>query len=158
MSVYIQVPKGLTTEGLLGKRYMARFLDMIVLAVVFGVPLAVVTEGAFVIGFPVLWITYNAALETSAWQATVGKRMMGIRVYSAEGGRITAFQSIRRTVFKDAPFFLFAMLPGTQLLAWLWLAAHLVVMHRSPVYQAIHDRLAGTWVAAPEETTQLRLS
>jgi hypothetical protein len=33
-----------------------------------------------------------------------------------------------------------------------------VVMYRSPVYQAIHDRVAGTLVAAPEETTQLRLA
>jgi hypothetical protein len=43
-------------------------------------------------------------------------------------------------------------------LTLIWLGAHLVVMHRSPVYQAIHDRFAQTWVAAPEETMQLRLA
>lgn len=44
------------------------------------------------------------------------------------------------------------------LLVPVWLAAHVVVMHRSPVYQAIHDRAARTWVAAPEEGTQLRIA
>ena len=41
------------------------------------------------------------------------------------------------------------------MLAAIWLGAHLVVMRRSPVDQAIHDRVAQTWVAAPEETTRL---
>ena len=47
--------------------------------------------------------------------------------------------------------------PAGGWLALLWLAAHLVVIHHSPVNQAIHDRAAATWVAAPEGTTQLRL-
>jgi hypothetical protein len=42
--------------------------------------------------------------------------------------------------------------------ALIRLGAHLVALRRSPVYQAIHDRAAHTWVAAPEGTTQLHLS
>jgi hypothetical protein len=51
-----------------------------------------------------------------------------------------------------------AFFPGGGLLDLIWLGAQLIAMHRSPVYQAIHDRFAQTWVAAPEETTQLRLA
>jgi hypothetical protein len=40
----------------------------------------------------------------------------------------------------------------------IWRGAHLVVLHRSPVYQAIHDRAAHTWVAARQGTTQLHLT
>jgi len=158
MSAEIHVPKGLTSDGLLGKRYMARFLDSLILIMLFGGFTALAPNTALVIGLPILWLSYGAALETSAWQATLGKRIMGLRVYASDGGRISAVQSIRRALFKEAPFLAFALFPGAQLLAYLWLAAHLVVLHRSPVSQAIHDRLAWTWVAAPESTIQLRLS
>jgi hypothetical protein len=67
-------------------------------------------------------------------------------------------QAAGRNLVKDGPFLVLAFVPRGQLISLLWLAAHLVVIHRSPVNQAIHDRTAGSWVAAPEETTQLRLS
>jgi hypothetical protein len=53
---------------------------------------------------------------------------------------------------------LLGSIPSGQLLSVVWLVAHLVVMHRSPVNQAIHDRAAHSWVAAPEKTTQLHLA
>ena len=83
---------------------------------------------------------------------------MGLRVYNSQAARIAPPQSVGRNLVKDGPFLVLGFVPAGQLIALLWLGAHLVVIHRSPVNQAIHDRAAGTWVAAPEETTQLHLA
>jgi uncharacterized RDD family membrane protein YckC len=83
---------------------------------------------------------------------------MGIRVYDARDQRPDFFQAARRNLIKDGPFLMFSFLPLRNILNLLWLVAHLVVLHRSPVYQAIHDRAAATWVAAPETTIQLHLT
>ena len=106
----------------------------------------------------IVWIAYGAVFESSTWQATVGKRVMGIRVYGEQGHRLTLLRAAARNLLKEGPFIALAFFPGGGLLDLIWLGAQLIVMHRSPVYQAIHDRLAQTWVAAPEETTQLRLA
>ena len=83
---------------------------------------------------------------------------MGLRVYNLQGGRISILQGAGRIAVKDGPFFLFGLVPAGQLLSIVWLGAHLFVIHRSAVNQAIHDRAAKTWVAAPEETIQLHLT
>lgn len=168
---WIQVPAGLTTEGLLGRRYLALLIDE-ALAALFvsaaaglagtgGLPVdsdgsAIGLFGSFL--FLILWIGYGTALESSAWQATLGKRWMRLRVYDAQGGRLTPLQAAGRNLIKDGPFFVFQFFPGGSFLSMIWLGAHLLVLHRSPVYQAIHDRIAHTWVAAPEATTQLHLT
>lgn len=91
-------------------------------------------------------------------QATLGKRLMGLRVYDSDGGRLGLVQAAKRNLVKDGPFLVLGLFPGGQLIGLALLVVHLVVLHRSPVYQAIHDRVAGTWVAAPEETTQLHIA
>jgi uncharacterized RDD family membrane protein YckC len=106
----------------------------------------------------ILWIGYFAALESSPWQAILGKRFMGLRVYDSQAGRLTPFQAAGRNLVKGGHFILLTLVPGGRILSLLWLGAHLVVLHRSPVYRAIHDRAAHTWVAAPEGTTRLHLS
>lgn len=168
MPAEIQVPTGLTTDGLLGRRYLARFIDSIAIVVLIGILVlvfSVVVTGAGRVSnsvvLPVLlvvWIGYGAVLESSKGQATIGKRLMGLRVYNAHGGRLAFTQAAGRNLLKDGPFLVFGAIPGSQLLTLVWLVAHLVVMHRSPVYQAIHDRAAQTWVAGPEETTQLHIA
>ena len=112
-----------------------------------------------VVGFMVFvcWIAYCTVLESSRAQATIGRRLIGLRVYNAQGSRLTLTQAAGRNLVKDGPFIELGFIPNGQLLALAWLAVHLVVMHRSAVYQAIHDRAAHTWVTAPEETTQLRI-
>lgn len=162
----LHVPDGLTTEGLLGRRYMARIIDSIVaLSLVFGFSFALAAAvGPQLLGVPatvvalILYIPYGAILESAPWQATLGKRVMGLRVYNSQGGRIGLLQAGGRNLLKDGPFFAFNLLPFGQVFSLLWLVAHLVVMHRSPVYQAIHDRALHTWVAAPEAVTQLRIA
>jgi uncharacterized RDD family membrane protein YckC len=83
---------------------------------------------------------------------------MGLRVYSSVGGRPTFLQAAGRNLVKDGPFIVLAFIPGVNLLALAWTGVHLIVMHRSSVYQVIHDRALRTWVAAPEVTTQLHLA
>lgn len=168
-STYIQIPRGLTTDGLLGKRYLARSIDSVIMLV--ATFLVFFAEGAIfgpvqglellllsVMTLPPIWIGYSAALESSPWQATIGKKVMGLRVYSADGGRLSPAQAAGRALVKDGPFLVLGVLPMGRLLGFLWLVAHMVVIHQSQVNQAIHDRVAGTWVAAPEDTTRLRLS
>lgn len=163
----IDLPAGLTTNGLLGKRYMARFIDSFILSLTFigllALAGAIKANGASEILFQIgigliLWAGYGAAYESSAWQATLGKRLMGLRVYNTRGERLAPVHAAGRNLVKEGPFIVLAFLPGGNLLAVIWLGAHLAVMYRSPVYQAIHDRVARTLVAAPEETTQLGLA
>lgn len=161
----IQVPAGLTTEGLLGKRYMARFIDSVILSILLVLSVAVVGTGRaerpsiLLLGILlVLWVTYGTLLESSARQATLGKMAMGLRVYDARGARLTAGQAALRNLVKDGPFLLLGAVPGGNLLAFALLIAHIVVIQRSDVNQAIHDRLAHTWVSAPEGTTQLHIA
>jgi uncharacterized RDD family membrane protein YckC len=163
----IEVPSGLTTQGLPGRRYMARVIDSVIILLIGILVWAVIVSGrsfqtlTLVVGaflFLIIWVGYSALLESSSWQGTVGKRLLKLRVYDQQGGRVTMRQAAARSLVKDGPLVLFAFLPGAQLLTWLYLGAHLVVMHRSSDYQAIHDRAAGTWVAAPESLTRLGLS
>jgi uncharacterized RDD family membrane protein YckC len=162
----IQVPIGLTTDGLLARRYMARVLDSIIIGMLIVGALSLLRavgpqaagDVSDFFAILILWIGYGAILESSPWQATLGKRLIGLRVYDSQGGRLKVVQAAGRNLVKDGPFLLLTLIPGGRLLSFIWLGAHLVVLHRSPVYQAIHDRTAGTWVAAPEETTQLRLT
>jgi uncharacterized RDD family membrane protein YckC len=85
----IRVPNGLTTEGLLGRRYLARAIDSIIIGAlavlmlsVLGGPTAADLLSTLLNLFAllILWIGYGTLLESSPWQATLGKRLMGLRV------------------------------------------------------------------------------
>jgi uncharacterized RDD family membrane protein YckC len=167
MSDVIQVPAGLTTAGLLGQRYLARFIDSLIIGALALMVLSLSVFGPVVgpsrillnfFALLILWIGYGALLESSQWQATLGKRLMGLRVYDSEGGRLKLSQAAGRNLLKEGPFLLFALTPGASLLSGVWIVAQIVVLHQSSVYQAIHDRVAKTWVGAPETTTQLHLT
>ena len=169
----IYVPVGLTVSGLLGKRYLARFIDSILIGLVSilifrlfravgalnpGPPSALLLEIVLLVLWMVLWLAYGSLFESSPWQATLGKQLMGLRVYDSHGERLRLPQAVMRNLVKDGPFLILSLVPSGPVLSLIWLGAHIVVLHRSPVYQAIHDRAAGSWVAAPEETIQLRLT
>jgi uncharacterized RDD family membrane protein YckC len=165
----IRVPTGLTTDGLIGRRYLARIIDTVILALLAGTVILLLAVVMQPIGhwfrlllslsvLLVIWIAYGALLESSPWQATLGKRCTGLRVYNSAGGRLTMAQAASRGLVKDGPFFLVSGLPFGNVLSLVWIGCHLVVLHRSPVYQAIHDKAAKTWVASPEGTTQLHLT
>jgi uncharacterized RDD family membrane protein YckC len=120
----IQVPTGLTTDGLLGRRYVERFIDSIIIVLL----IALITLGWTVVVsgrsaslsdklvFSLLlffgWISYGTILESSKVQATLGKRIMGLRVYNAQGGRLELMQAAGRNVVKDGPFLVLGLIPG----------------------------------------------
>ena len=83
----IHLPPGLTTQGFLGRRYMARIIDSAIILCV-AVATVLLIEALIVpepssrpwVAFVVL-IGYGAVLESSPWQGTVGKRLFKLRVY-----------------------------------------------------------------------------
>jgi uncharacterized RDD family membrane protein YckC len=77
------------------------------------------------------WL-YFAMLESSHWQATIGKRIMGIKVTTLEGGRIAFFQGLGRFMGKIAS------------VSFCFLG--LFIQPFTAKKQALHDLLAETLV------------
>jgi uncharacterized RDD family membrane protein YckC len=80
---------------------MARFVDsiavfLVILAAFWLGGVARVSAGGILLRIcvaSILWIGYGAAFESSSLQATLGKRIMGLRVYDAQGGRLTPLRA-----------------------------------------------------------------
>lgn len=75
---------------------------------------------------------YSVWLESSAWQATPGKRMLGLKVVDLQGRRINFTRSTTRNLAKA----LSALSFGLGYLMPLW----------SMRKQALHDKAAGCFV------------
>jgi len=65
------------------------------LSAMFGSQSEVVARADFVIP-QALWMTYFATCNSSPWQATLGKRFLGLKVVDETGGRITQQRAIGR--------------------------------------------------------------
>ena len=96
-------------------------------------------------------LVYRAGLESSRWQATLGKRWLGLAVTTLEGERL----SVERAVVRTLPFWggtLAAALtplldtPVFSLLALLAAPACLLWLLRTGWRQALHDQWAGALV------------
>lgn len=92
---------------------------------------AVVQLGSLVILLVLTWL-YFAGLESSAWQATVGKRMTGVIVTDVEGHRLGFGRASARYFAK--------ILSALPVLIGYLLAAF------TPQKQALHDMIARTLV------------
>jgi uncharacterized RDD family membrane protein YckC len=77
-------------------------------------------------------VPYFVLLESSRWQATVGKRILQIKVGNFEGNRISRTKALLRT---------FGKFISGQILLIGYLMAFFTEKH-----QALHDFLAGTFV------------
>ena len=104
------MPAGLTTDGLLGVRYMARFIDSVFVVVPIGAVLGLEggLAGVLFVLFNlslvvVIWIGYCTAFESSPLQATFGKRFMGLRVYNSQAGRQPRYRRQAARWSKTAP-------------------------------------------------------
>lgn len=75
---------------------------------------------------------YHALLESSAWQATIGKRAMGIRVTDEAGRRVSLGRAAARHC--------------ARILCELTLFVGYLMILFSARGQGLHDRLAGTLV------------
>jgi uncharacterized RDD family membrane protein YckC len=153
MSVYPEqgVAEGLETTQYAGfwKRFAAYLIDVVLLAIVvfplviIGMgpdafdPSAAVTPamgrmfGVQIVAVVIEWL-YFAGMESSAGQATLGKRALGIKVTDMSGNRITFGKATGRFFGK--------ILSSLILLIGFLMAAF------TQKKQALHDLLAGTLV------------
>lgn len=109
-------------------------------------------------------ILYFALCECSSWQATWGKRKMGLCVIDTHGARLSFPRSLVRSLLKFVPWELthacLWRIPGWPLapttpspvitaglvLVWILVAVYLVSMLMSKKHQALYDGIAGTYV------------
>lgn len=109
-------------------------------------------------------VLYFALLECSSWQATWGKRKMGLCVIDTHGAQLSFPRSLVRSLLKFVPWELthacLWRIPGWPLapttpspiitaglvLVWILVAAYLVSMLVSKKHQALYDWIAGTYV------------
>lgn len=95
--------------------------------------------GTFLAGFGMIMIisflltwAYFALMESSGWQGTVGKKIMGIQVTDLNGARISVGRATARLVVK-------ACLSG-------WFLIGYIMAFFTQRKQALHDLIAGTLV------------
>ncbi|MBS4189027.1 RDD family protein [Bacillus sp. FJAT-49705] len=91
--------------------------------------------GAFAIAFLINMagvIAYYAGLHSSKWQATVGKKLLGLKVTDLNGNRISFWRALGR-------YLSLAFLSGILLIGF-------IIAAFTEKKQALHDLIAGTVV------------
>ncbi len=83
-------------------------------------------------------VFYTVWLESSAWQATLGKKILGLAVVDLEGQRITFWKSASRNFNKSIS----SLILGIGYLMPLWTAKR----------QALHDRMSRCLVIKKRST------
>lgn len=143
--------EGQDALGGIGRRALAQFLDALIL----GVPLFFVTlpfgtsimsedlTDSQLLWLTVVWVSASLVYNTAAvaiWGATIGKRMVGLRVVNrVDGGPVSwTYSSVRAlvpTVVQLVP----VIGPGLSIVVYLRAVFH-------PLRQGLHDAAAGTIV------------
>ncbi|WP_210466742.1 RDD family protein [Rufibacter roseolus] len=77
-------------------------------------------------------LLYKSALESSSWQATLGKRALNLKVTDEQGERLSFLRSLLRSC-------------ATYLSYFIFLIGYIMAAFTSRK-QALHDKLAGTLV------------
>ena len=126
-----------------GARLLAMIIDMVILntassmiqAPFLALMLGNLNPTTMIVGFAApllvgagLAVVYTVWLESSAWQATLGKKILGLRVVDLDGQRITFWKSASRNFYKSIS----TLILGIGYLMPLWTAKR----------QALHDRMA----------------
>lgn len=109
-------------------------------------------------------ILYFALFEASAWQASPGKRKMGLQVTDGHGALLSFLRSLARSALKFIPWELTHLclwnIPGWPLnattvpplivvglvLVWVIVAAYAITLLVSRTHQTLYDRIAGAYV------------
>ena len=134
-------------------RFLAYFIDTLLMTLVL-LPLGVVAgvlivatgadqngsmlalDGMFrIVSFFIGWL-YFSFLESSPWQATLGKKILGLRVTDLNGGRISFGKATGRYFGK--------------ILSGLILFIGFVMVAFTEKKQGLHDQMAGTLVVKGE--------
>ncbi len=110
-------PEGISVYADFWSRGMAKLFDLMIISacllpvdlilrtsfVLHRVPPAANTEGQDVAVF-VLLCLYSAVMESSKWQATLGKRAVGILVADSAGNRISFHNALFRSIAQITQF------------------------------------------------------
>lgn len=114
---------------------------------------------------------YFALLESSAWEASWGKRRRGLRVVDTRGARLSRARALGRTALKFIPWELShtliwqlrfdptarpALITAGFALVWLLIGANIASLVLRPSHQTLYDWLAGTYVVAAQEGATTR--
>jgi uncharacterized RDD family membrane protein YckC len=110
-----------------GHRLLAYILDVLILLI----PCAIVGAIFFPLSFVVSWL-YFALFEAGEWQATPGKRVLGLRVVDLGYRPLTFGQTSARHV--------------CAAVSWLLFGIGFLVIIGSAKKQALHDMMANTLV------------
>jgi uncharacterized RDD family membrane protein YckC len=126
------------------RRFFAILIDTVLLTVVLGVTAGVISQVMAPAADQMLaerraawlsiivWWLYYALFESSPWQATPGKMVVGARVSDIAGMRISFLQATGRTFGK--------------ILSAIILGIGFIMVAFNPRKQALHDVMAGTLV------------
>lgn len=79
-----------------------------------------------------IWLIYSCIMDASAYQGTLGKRLLGMRVVDETGGRLSITRSLARNSAKILSLLLFFL--GFMWIGW------------SKTKQGWHDQLAHSFV------------
>ena len=106
------------------------------------------------------WLVYFGLMESGPWQATVGKRMLGLKVISNGGDRMKRSQAFKRAICKNAslwplPFGLFGIALSSKKMAFhdrlcqtlvirdksrYWLGEKKIIMNKSTSIQITNSQ------------------
>lgn len=148
------VPAGLLARG------AAFLIDYMLLGIVWSMVLGLVSAfaGDAVLGLGGVALLaagqlYWARLESSRWQASIGKMALSLVVVGVDGARLTLNRALTRSALSAVPIVAAdlclmagAVVPGALLMLTLVPGAVLMAPFTAR-RQALHDRLTGTMVA-----------
>ena len=126
------------------RRFVALAADSFILSVIFGAILAAVgasvetTPSWLSLIFGLVGVLYYVVLESSSLQGTIGKKIVGIKVTTLDGNRISFLRSLGRY---------FAKILSAAILMVGYLMAAFTARK-----QGLHDMIAGTLVVKSRET------
>jgi RNA polymerase sigma-70 factor (ECF subfamily) len=155
--------EGLVIAGVFS-RLVAFAIDVLILgciSIAIGVVVGVYREGstqALVLGVGLVGVAidglYFVALWTSGWRATLGMRLIGIRVLqAADGGTLPLEAAVVRWLALTGIVQLLAIVPVAGgvlgLVALAWVVVLLITTSTDRLRQGFHDHWAGSVVAQP---------
>jgi uncharacterized RDD family membrane protein YckC len=86
-------------------RLVAYIIDAIIIGIPVGIViliLSIVTDNGFIgnILGPIVLIIYTALTESSSWQGTVGKKLLGLKVVNSGGQKLSSQEALVRNSVK----------------------------------------------------------
>jgi uncharacterized RDD family membrane protein YckC len=96
---------------------------------------------AYTIAGGAVFLLYYPLLECSAWQATLGKRLLGVQLAIAEGRRLTFIRALGRHLAHVG--LVLTMLVVFPLLPLIVFAVNAALLAFGPRRQTLHDMLVG---------------